>query len=60
MHNISSKEYVCFTKKQSIDWLVEFLYNHFTITEEQLDILKIRENAVICVLSFSMKIFRLT
>ena len=60
MHNISSKEYVCFTKKQSIDWLVEFLCNHFTITEEQLDILKIRENAVICVLSFSMKIFRLT
>lgn len=60
MHNISSKEYVCFTKKQSIDWLVEFLYNHFTITEEQLDILKITENAVICVLSFSMKIFRLT
>lgn len=60
MHNMSSKEYVCFTKKQSIDWLVEFLYNHFTITEEQLDILKIRENAVICVLSFSMKIFRLT
>ena len=60
MHNRSSKEYVCFTQKRSIDWWVEFLYSYFTITEERLDILKIRENAAICVLSFSMKIFRLT